>query len=101
VKNVITDIVQGHYNANLFNKMTPDDQRIVSTFVRTLKIPDIDMKEFDEAYQLNYEVLLGQMNSGQNNPVVKKQLKQYILRAITENIIPKAQGYNMLFELSL
>jgi hypothetical protein len=81
--------------------MTPDDQRIVSTFVRTLKIPDIDMKEFDEAYQLNYEVLLGQMNSGQNNPVVKKQLKQYILRAITENIIPKAQGYNMLFELSL
>jgi hypothetical protein len=59
------------------------------------------MKEFDEAYQLNYEVLLGQMNSGQNNPVVKKQLKQYILRAITENIIPKAQGYNMLFELSL
>jgi hypothetical protein len=40
VKNVITDIVQGQYNANLFNKMTPDDQRIVSTFVRTLKIPD-------------------------------------------------------------
>jgi hypothetical protein len=59
------------------------------------------MKEFDEAYQLNYEVLLGQVNSGQNNPVVKKELKQYILRAITENIIPKAQGYNMLFELSL
>jgi hypothetical protein len=101
VKNVITDIVQGQYNANLFNKMNPDDQRIVSTFVRTLKIPDIDMKEFDEAYQLNYEILLGQINSGQNNPVVKKQLKQYILRAITENIIPKAQGYNMLFELSL
>jgi hypothetical protein len=101
VKNVITDIVQGKYNANLFNKMKPDDQRIVSTFVRTMKIPDIDMREFDEAYQLNYEVLLGQMSSGQNNPIVKKELKQYILRAITEGLIPKAQGYNKLFELSL
>jgi hypothetical protein len=101
VKNIIKDIVEGKYNANLFNKMKPDDQRIVSTFVRTMKIPDIDMREFDEAYQLNYEVLLGQMSSGQNNPIVKKELKQYILRAITEGLIPKAQGYNKLFELSL
>jgi hypothetical protein len=36
VKNIITDIVQEKYNANLFNKMRQDDQRIVSTFVRTL-----------------------------------------------------------------
>jgi hypothetical protein len=100
-KNIIKDIVEGKYNANLFNKMNPDDQRIVSTFVRTMKIPDIDMREFDEAYQLNYEVLLGQVNSGQNNPIVKKELKQYILRAITEGLIPKSQGYNKLFELSL
>jgi hypothetical protein len=81
--------------------MKPDDQRIVSTFVRTMKIPDISMKEFDSAYQLNYEVLLGQVNAGQNNPIVKRELKQYILRAITEGLIPKSQGYNKLFELSL
>jgi hypothetical protein len=101
VKNIITDIIEGKYNANLFNKMKPDDQRIVSTFVRTMKIPDISMKEFDSAYQLNYEVLLGQVNAGQNNPIVKRELKQYILRAITEGLIPKSQGYNKLFELSL
>jgi hypothetical protein len=81
--------------------MKPDDQRIVSTFVRTMRIPDIDMKEFDEAYQKNYEILLGQVNSGQNNPLVKRELKEYILRAISEGLIPKSQGYNKLFELSL
>jgi hypothetical protein len=101
VKNIITDIIQDKYNANLFNKMKPDDQRIVSTFVRTMKIPNIDMREFDAAYQKNYEVLLGQCYSGQNNPHVKRELKEYILRAITESLIPKSQGYNKLFELSL
>jgi hypothetical protein len=101
VKNIITDIIEGKYNANLFNKMKPDDQRIVSTFVRTMKIPDIDMREFDEAYNDHYQVLVGQVNSGQNNPIVKKELKQYILRAITEGLIPRSQGYNKLFELSL
>ncbi len=101
VKNVITDIVEGKYNANLFNKMKQDDQRIVSTFVRTIKIPDIDMTEFDDAYQNHYEILLGQINSGQNNPAVKRELKEYILRAITEGLIPKAQGLTKLFELSL
>jgi hypothetical protein len=66
-----------------------------------MKIPDIDMKVFDEAYQLNYEILLGQVNSGQNNPIVKREVKEYILRAIPEGLIPKSQGYNKLFELSL
>jgi hypothetical protein len=66
-----------------------------------MKIPDIDMSEFNEAYQKNYEILLGQVNSGQNNPIVKRELKEYILRAISEGLIPKSQGYNKLFELSL
>jgi hypothetical protein len=101
VKNMITDIINEKYNSNLFNKMMQDDQRIVSNFVRVLKIPDIDMSEFDAAYQLHYEVLLGQVNSGQNNPAIKRELKEYILRAITEGLIPKSQGLTKLFELSL
>jgi hypothetical protein len=101
VKNMILDIVEGKYNANLFNKMKQDDQRIVSNFVRVLKIPDINMSEFDAGYQLHYEVLLGQVNSGQNNPAIKRELKEYILRAITEQLIPRSQGLTKLFELSL
>ena len=100
-KNIITDIIGGKYNVNLFNKMKSDDQRIVSNFVRTMKIPDIDMKEFDQAYQNHYEILLGEIQSGQDNPSIKKELKQYIIRAITEGLISKNQGYTKLFELSL
>jgi hypothetical protein len=101
VKNMITDIIDEKYNANLFNKMKQDDQRIVSNFVRVLKIPNIDMSEFDAGYQLHYEVLLGEINSGNNNQNLKRELKEYILRAITEGLIPRAQGLTKLFELSL
>jgi hypothetical protein len=101
VRNIITDIIQDKYNPNLFNKMKQDDQRIVSNFVRLTKIENIDMKEFNDAYQLHFEVLLGQLNSGQNNPKIKQELKEYIMRAISEKLIPRSQGLDKLFELSL
>ena len=87
VKAVIINILEKKYNIKLFDKLLTDDQRIISTFVRTLKIPDINMDNFDRKYQQEYELLLGQVNSGNSNEKVKQQLKQYILRGISENIL--------------
>ena len=100
VKNVIMDIVEDKFNSNPFKKMLTDEQRIVSNFVRTLKIQNVDMDDFDRAYQHEYELLLGEVNSGNNNDKIKKQLKQYILRGINEKLIPRAQGLNQILELS-
>jgi hypothetical protein len=99
-RDVLLDILANKYNDKLFNKLKPDEQRLISTFVRVMKIP-IDMKEFDDAYQKNYEVLSGEINAGNNNPKVKAELKLYILKGISEGLIPKAQGQLMLYNLSL
>ena len=99
VKAVILDIVEDKYNSKLFEKLLTDDQRIVSNFVRTLKIRDIDMDEFDKRYQHEYELLLGEVNSGNSNDKIKQQLKQYILRGISENLIPRTQGLNQILNL--
>ena len=99
VKSVIINILEKKYNINLFNKLLTDDQRIISTFVRTLKIPDINMDNFDRKYQQEYELLLGQVNSGNSNEKVKQQLKQYILRGISENLIPRSFGLNQILHL--
>ena len=98
-KSVITDILENQYNSKLFEKLMTDDQRIVSHFVRTLKIKDIDMDSFDKKYQHEYELLLGQVNSGNSNEKVKQQLKQYILRGISEGLIPRAHGLNQILHL--
>ena len=52
VKSVLMDILQNKYNSKLFDKLLSDDQRIVSNFVRTLKIKNIDMDNFDKKYKL-------------------------------------------------
>ena len=99
VKSVILDILEKEYNSKLFDKLLTDDQRIISTFVRTLKIPNINMDSFDKKYQREYELLLGEVNSGNSNEKVKMQLKQYILRGISENLIPRAFGLNQILHL--
>ena len=99
VKIVLLDILNNKYNENLFNKLMTDDQRIVSHFVRTLKIKDINMDSFDKAYQHEYEVLLGEVNSGNDNEQIRKTLKQYILRGISENLIPRNQGLSQILNL--
>ena len=99
VKSVLMDILENQYNSKLFDKLLSDDQRIISNFVRTLKIPNINMDNFDKKYQHEYEVLLGEVRSGNDNEQIKKKLKQYILRGISENLIPRAQGLNQILNL--
>ena len=99
VKAVILDVLEKKYNSKLFDKLITDDQRINSTLVRTLKIPNINMDTFDKKYWGEYEILLGEVNSGNSNAKVKIQLKQYILRGISENLIPRAFGLNQILHL--
>jgi hypothetical protein len=100
-RDVLLDILANKYNDKLFNKLkSPDEQRLISTFVRTMKIP-ISMTEFDDSYQKNYEVLSGEVSAGNNNPKVKAELKLYILRGISEGLIPRHSGQLMLYNLSL
>jgi hypothetical protein len=102
VKNILLDILHGKYDENLFNKLTnPDEQRLISTFVRVLKIPDISMTEFDKAFQDHFDVLKGEIMAGNSNEKIKQEYKQYIVRGMSEGIIPRTQGLNMIFSMSL
>jgi hypothetical protein len=102
VKNILLDILHGKWNEHLFNKLkNPDEQRLISTFVRVLKIPDISMAEFDKAFQDHFDVLKGEIMAGNSNEKVKQEYKQYIVRGMSEGLIPRAQGLNMIFSMSL
>ena len=99
VKDVILDIIRNKYNSKLFDKLFTDDQRIIANLIKILRIPVINMDVFNKKYQHEYEILLGQVNSGNTNEKVKLQLKKYILRGISENLIPRNQGLNQLLNL--
>ena len=100
-RDVLLDILGGKFSVRIFDKLQPDEKRLVSTFVRVMKIKGIDMKQFDADYQARYEVLLGEVNSGNDNPKIKQELKLYILRGINEALIPRQSGQLLLYNLSL
>ena len=100
VKDVLLDILSDKYNSKLFYKLKPDEQRLVSTFVRVMRIPGINMDEFDKQYQARFEILQGEINSGNDNKAVIMEYKQYIVRGMNEGLIPKHAGLNMLFQMA-
>ena len=100
VRDVLLDILSDKYNSKLFYKLKPDEQRLVSTFVRVMRIPGINMDEFDKQYQARFEILQGEINSGNDNKAVIMEYKQYIVRGMNEGLIPKHAGLNMLFQMT-
>lgn len=98
-KEMIKDILNSRFNARLFDKMAPDDQRVIKNFVKRAKI-DLDIDD-DDDFERNFQLLKGEFISGNDNPELKKQLKMYTLHGINEGRIPRSTGMLLLYQLSL
>lgn len=101
VRDLINDILENKYNTRIFQMLTDNEKRVVKRFVSACKL-DVEIdKNLDDEFQRNFEVLLGEYQSGNDSPQVKKELKKYIMEALQENKIPKSQAMLLLYELSL
>jgi hypothetical protein len=102
VKECIESCIGDSFNQTLFDGLNPDDKRLVKRFLRITKFNNIDLEDKDDAqFQINYEILLGEFNSGNNSPLVKNQLKKYVLQALAENQIPRNEAMMLIFQLSV
>jgi hypothetical protein len=95
MRDMLLDILHQRFNIKVLNALIPDEQRIVSNFVNTTKI-DLDLSEFDEAYARRYQVLKGEIQSGNNSPIILKEFKQFVNRGLQENLITRNEAMNML-----
>ena len=101
VKGVICDIMSNSYSKRLFDKLSPDDKRIIKRLKSALKI-DINIDDdMDAEFNKNYQILKGEFMSGNTSPIVIKELKQYVRQGMEENRIPRRECWQILYELSL
>jgi hypothetical protein len=99
VKNIIKDIIiTNNYDKIKFSKLDTKDKRII---INLSKYLDMDIDDETDDFQTNFEILLGEVESGNNSPLVIRKLKQFILQAINEGRITKNHGYSLLVEYSL
>jgi hypothetical protein len=101
VRIVIMEIVMRNtINPDVFEALSKSDIRLVENFIVVFD-NEAEVKGFDqynslrELYQ-QFEVLKGQISIGNNNPVLKKQLKLVVIELMDLGRIPKNQGKNIL-----
>ena len=81
--------------------MGDEDKRLVKRFAKCVKMSlDLD-DDLDKEFQKEYEILLGEYQSGNDSPEIKSKLKRFVVQAIQENLIPRHQAMMLLFQLSL
>ena len=71
IKEIINDIIDDKFEKRLYEKLDMNDKRLVKRIVDSLKLDfDLHSKEDDE-YQRQFDVVLGEWKSGNNNDMIK------------------------------
>lgn len=103
----IEDLVEsGKMNERTLNKLDPAEKRLFSKLIkqsglyekykiRALKNPD------EKAEEDRFELVKGEFIAGNDNPAIVKELKHLIIKFMTEDRIPKREGHELLFQLSI
>ena len=100
IKEIINDIIDDKFEKRLYEKLNVNDKRLVKRIVDSLKLDiDTSSKE-DEEYARQFDVVLGEWKSGNNNDMIKAKLKQYIMESMESGLLPRRECFKLLFELA-
>ena len=101
VKSVIEDIINDKFEKRLYEKLQPDEKRLVKRLVGALKIDiDVNTKEDDE-YRKQFEIVLGEFQAGNTSPAIKNKLKQYVAESMQSGMITRREAWQLLYELTI
>ena len=92
VKDVITGITKGEgFDYMKYHKLVSNDKKHTRRFIKYMKIDNIDIEDNDisKLYE-DFEIAKGELNSGNNSPLIKKTLiklagELYCIRRIPRN----------------
>jgi len=100
VKEVITDLINSKFDNRLFEKLAEGDRRLVKRVIKAFSL-DVDLKDnTEEEYKRQFDVILGQFQAGNNSPLIKNQLKKYVIESLESGFITRRQSWQILFELA-
>jgi hypothetical protein len=100
VKKIVKDISIGTLDTTDYHKLSSQEKHLVRQLLHMFDKGDL-LKDDDNAFEKEFQVLMGSWNAGNNSELLRKQLKQFILYGIKINKIPRNTGLNMLMELSV
>lgn len=100
VKGIIEDIINDKFEKRLFEKLDLNEKRLIKRIATALNV-DIDLHDnSDEEFMKQFQVVLGQFRSGNNNVAIKRKLREYISQATEAGVLPRRESQKLIFELA-
>ena len=100
VKEVITDLIYDRFDNRLFEKLPEGDRRLVKRVIKAFSL-DVGLKDTTgDEYRKQFDIILGEFKAGNNSPLVKNKLKQYVIESMESGFLTRRDSWNILFELS-
>ena len=103
VKHIVLDILTNKFNIKMYNMLSESDKKILIHFVDKMKLNDkvpIENTELTKMYY-DFTILRGEYLAGNDNDIVKKQLRKLTLQLMQFQRISATNGKELLYELSL
>jgi hypothetical protein len=98
-KEVINDLLNQKFDNRLFDKLAETDKRLIKRVIKAFSLNiDLNDTSIDE-YRKQYDILLGQFRSGNNSPLIKNKLKEYIIDSNESGLLTRREMWNLLHEL--
>jgi hypothetical protein len=100
LSDIIQEILDKKLNPKLMRLLKPNEKAILRQFLKITKITDVnvdadEMKRFNE----QFDILVGEIESGNDNPELKNKLRQFINLGIKLKRIPRDEALTMLMSL--
>jgi hypothetical protein len=84
---------------NMYQDLTAKDKLIFNKLVKRFNLNCFNLKEdYETEYKNHVNILLGEMESGNDNPQIKEQLKTLIKLGLSENLISKKRANDIFIE---
>ncbi len=77
--NVVKDIMNNKYDERFMKLLDPHERELIKNFVNLCKYPVVLDKKESEDFNNEFQVLKGEILSGNDNPSIKNKLKKYLV----------------------
>jgi len=85
--------------ARLIKLLSNQEKEILNQFVKITNIP-VDVEDEDlKQWRKNYDILTGELESGNDNEDLKKKLKEYVHTGLKLGRIKKTEAFDILRQL--
>lgn len=100
LSDIIQDILHEKFNVKLLKILKPREKVVLNKFLQITKIKNINVDEDElKEFNKNFDILVGEIESGNDNPELKTKLREYINLAIKLKRLPRNEAYDLLMNL--